>query len=110
MIDLAQATLEHVYPQNPPSTAQVDSTLERHKHSLANLSFWPPQENSQAGNRPFAQKRSAYANSRVSLNRDLSALASWDATELSKRRSQLKSWAERSLCYEPLSVGGWVGE
>jgi len=86
--DLTLATIEHIYPQNPP-LAQRDAQLEPHTHKLGNLSIWAPDENQNAGNQPFLVKKPLYDRSIVRLNKELASLSTWDDSELQKRRTTL---------------------
>lgn len=92
--DLTLATIEHIYPQNPP-LSQRDAQLEQHTHKLGNLSVWGPDENQNAGNQPFLAKRPLYDRSIVRLNKDLASLADWDISELQKRRTMLIDIAKK---------------
>lgn len=92
--DLTLATIEHIYPQNPP-LPQRDSQLEPHTHKLGNLSIWAPDENQHAGNQPFVAKKPLYDRSIVRLNKELASLPTWDASELEKRRIMLIDIAKK---------------
>jgi hypothetical protein len=84
--DLAEIQVEHIYPQN---AAVRIPELEEVKHDLGNLSFWAPGENKLASNAPFDAKRRQYADSRVSLNRDIAKEETWDRDRLIARRHRL---------------------
>ena len=84
--DMEQVTIEHIYPQgaNP-----ADPQLASNVHRLGNLSYWGPDDNAAAENSPFAVKKAAYAASKVTLNRDLADLPTWDLAALDRRETEL---------------------
>jgi len=88
--DLRMITIEHIYPQNPK---RRDPNLEPLKHDLGNLTFWSPDDNRGASNEDFQNKKTAYAGSNISLNRDLAKLDSWDTTQVDQRRKKLVEMA-----------------
>lgn len=86
VFDLASTTLEHIHPQNP---ALPDAVLDPLVNTLGNLAVLAGTDNSAAGNDSFAKKKKNFASSGVSLNHEISALASWDKAELDGRQSRL---------------------
>lgn len=84
--DLSQVTIEHIYPVGCPSP---DPTLQPHVNQLGNLSYWGPDENSDAGNSDFASKVPAYAASKVRLNNELATFGRWDLAALKAREERL---------------------
>ncbi|WP_160330376.1 GmrSD restriction endonuclease domain-containing protein [Sphaerimonospora mesophila] len=77
VVDIDQATIEHIYPQNSASKNKNED-LEKIKHRLGNLSYWDPRDNVTAANRPFTEKRALFANSQSALTRSLSVLPDWN--------------------------------
>ena len=90
VFDISSLEVEHIYPQKAKI---INNELEPLKHDLGNLSFWSADDNKAASNANFSQKKAMYANSRVSLNRDLANLDTWDQKALQKRRKQLVDMA-----------------
>jgi uncharacterized protein DUF262/uncharacterized protein DUF1524 len=84
--DLGQVTIEHIHAQN---AKQPDPDLDPRVSRLGNLSYWGPDDNSAAGNLPFADKKAAYAASSVTLNHDLATLPVWDLAAFEAREEQL---------------------
>jgi hypothetical protein len=84
--DIAQATLEHIYPQHAPHR---DPDLEKVVHRLGNLSYWGPGDNQAAANDPFSAKRTAYRASMIGLNQALASLATWDLKAFNERETEL---------------------
>ena len=82
--------VEHIYPQN---ARNINEELEPLKHDLGNLSFWIKDHNKEASNADFPQKRTMYANSSISLNRDLAKLDTWNPAKLQERRKKLVDMA-----------------
>lgn len=81
-------SIEHIYPQNPKSE-QVDSGLGNLKHTLGNLSFWGPRDNSKATNLPFSEKVTEYSKSQVQMNRELAKNRDWKVDALLRRQADL---------------------
>lgn len=92
IFDVASLQIEHIYPQN---ATQRDPGMEPLKDSFGNLSFWGPTDNVAASNSPFSAKRPIYAQSNISLNRDLSSLDSWTEDTLETRTVELVSRATK---------------
>ena len=90
VFDIPALQVEHIYPQNAEI---MNEDLEPLKHDLGNLSFWSADDNKAANNADFPQKKTMYAKSSVSLNRDLANLDIWDQKALQKRRKQLVDMA-----------------
>ena len=90
VFDISSLEVEHIYPQNARNT---NTELEPLKHNLGNLSFWSGGENNAASNADFPDKKTSYARSSVSLNRDLADLDTWNQEKLQKRRKQLVDMA-----------------
>ena len=95
VIDLDEVTLEHIYPQNALA-ADKDPALEPVKHWLGNLTFFGPKDNSSAGNKSFAVKKSShYAPSEIGMTADLASLTSWTTTEYDAREADVLADAIR---------------
>ena len=92
VFDIASLEVEHIYPQNAKAE-NINGELELLKHNLGNLSFWGEHDNKAASNADFSEKKAMYANSSVSLNRDLANLDTWNRQELEERRKQLVDMA-----------------
>ncbi len=88
--DLTSLHVEHIYPQ---SARERIEDLEPLKDNLGNLSFWSGQVNSSAGNDDFAQKKTSYGQSSISLNRDLASLDAWNRDALLERQRRLVDMA-----------------
>lgn len=90
--DIASATIDHVYPQQPPEDQKVPD-LESLVHDIGNLTLLSGDNNSRSGNRPFTAKRNMYSESRLSLTRKLSELVNWDVQSLEERRELMLDMA-----------------
>lgn len=91
---LDNLTIEHIYPQNPETR---DADLDPVVHDLGNLTVLAPDDNLQLGNAPWATKRTALANSRLRLNRELSQFEQWTLGEVQKWRETLLKYAVRAF-------------
>jgi hypothetical protein len=85
VVDIVTATIDHIYPQQTPEDQKVPS-LEELIHDIGNLTLLSGENNSRSGNRSFAEKKPMYAQSRLSLTRNLSVLSIWDEQTLKERR------------------------
>lgn len=95
VIDIDEATIEHIYPQNAAS-AHKDPALEPGKHWLGNLTFFGPKDNSDTGNKPFSVKRTtSYPGSDIGMTSDLASLAQWTRAEFDARETDLLDDAAR---------------
>jgi len=90
-------TTEHIFPQNPDAQWKLDlgdrdyrHIRENCLHTVANLTL--SGNNGKLGNRPFAEKREIYRDSRLWLNRELAGMDRWGPEEIEKRH---KTIAER---------------
>ncbi|MFC4998532.1 DUF262 domain-containing protein [Dactylosporangium cerinum] len=95
VIDIADATLEHIYPQRA-EPADKDSALEPLKHNLGNITFFGQADNVAAANKSFAAKQAAYyAISSIGMTSDLATKAAWTEADLSQREQELVAMAVR---------------
>ena len=94
IFDLSKVTIEHIYPHNA-SSASLMEDLELLKNDIGNLSFWPGRNNNSAGNKSFAEKKSLYEQSNVTLNRELAKFVDWDKQNFQQRRNKLLKMAKK---------------
>jgi hypothetical protein len=92
VFDFSNTTLEHVYPQSL-EPAQQDSTLEKVKHTLGNLTIFGPGDNGKVGNKQFVAKKSVFTGSSLQLNRDIGAFPDWTAGRIKQRTELLVKMA-----------------
>jgi len=96
-------TIEHIFPQNPDPKWKIDLGVdelnfikEKYLNTIANLTL--SGNNGKLGNKSFLNKRdlkdAGYKDSRLWLNRYLSTIDKWDASEIEKRYELI---AERVL-------------
>ncbi len=89
VIDPGQVNVEHIYPQNAKA-ANVNKELEDLKHNVGNLTFWAPQDNQKATNKPFKAKKELYKSSTAKMTKALSEVAGdWTRNKVIKRRDEL---------------------
>ncbi|TIC79892.1 DUF262 domain-containing protein [Nocardioides sp. GY 10113] len=95
VIDIEDATLEHIYPQSP-SAADKDPALEPLKHTLGNLTFFGSTDNVAAENKPFSAKRKLYYEpSEIAMTADLAKKTSWGKSDVTDRQKDLLDQAVR---------------
>lgn len=93
-VRMDELTIEHIFPQNPDAKWKYDLgedqfnlIKEKYLNTIANLTL--SGNNGPLGNKPFKEKRDlpdkGYKNSRLFLNKYLSALENWNLKELEKR-------------------------
>lgn len=96
--DNPKITIEHIFPQNPAeewreevSAAEYQELGEVYLHTLGNLTL--SGNNGSLGNKIFREKRDlpekGYRDSRLYLNRYLSALDTWGVSQLKERNEIL---------------------
>lgn len=101
--DNPKITIEHIFPQNPAEEWREEVSAEEYQelgevylHTLGNLTL--SGNNGSLGNKIFREKRDlpekGYRDSRLYLNRYLSALDTWGVSQLKERNEIL---AERFL-------------
>lgn len=101
--DNPKITIEHIFPQNPAEEWREEVSAEEYQelgevylHTLGNLTL--SGNNANLGNKIFREKRDlpekGYRDSRLYLNRHLSALDTWGVLQLKERNKIL---AERFL-------------
>jgi len=83
--DISNATIDHIYPQSTLDEQKVPD-IESILHDIGNLTLLSGDNNSRSGNRSFTEKKPMYAQSRLSLTRNLSVLSTWDEQTLKERR------------------------
>ncbi|GLW23488.1 hypothetical protein Mame01_35310 [Microbispora amethystogenes] len=88
VIDIEQATIEHIYPQHA-SPGDKNPHLEERKHRLGNLSYWDPRDNVTAGNKSFSEKQSLFKLSKSSCTQALASLPVWDLGQYKSRLETL---------------------
>ncbi|MGW4662231.1 DUF262 domain-containing protein [Streptosporangium sandarakinum] len=88
VVDIDQATIEHIYPQNA-LPADKDSALEECKHRLGNLSYWDPRDNVAAGNKGFSDKQALFRLSKSSVTQALGSLPAWNLGQYDSRVDSL---------------------
>ncbi|MDH6586260.1 hypothetical protein M2161_005366 [Streptomyces sp. SAI-133] len=83
--------IEHIYPQSPGNHwsrwEKHDSLVNR----IGNITLVHKKLNATASNKPFATKKSIYADSGLALNRYLDGLDEWDPQQVEKRQNELAS-------------------
>lgn len=94
VFDVANTTLEHVYPQRLEVEEQ-NPELEGVKHTLGNLTVLGLGENSEMGNKTFSHKRVTFKRSNLRMNRQISENESWTRATVEERTALLSEMAER---------------
>ena len=94
VLDIANTTLEHIYPQKPDAKDHV-AELEPVKHAIGNLTILGPGENDAAGNKSFTDKRKAFEVSNLRINRLIAKNEDWTKADVDKRTGLLAEIAEK---------------
>ncbi len=94
IIDMADVSLEHIYPQNLGYGNQIEE-IEPIKNSLGNLTLLGVKENDKIGNKPFDEKRQLYEKSSLRINRNIARNEKWTKLEIEMRTAQLAKIAEK---------------
>lgn len=90
LFDPSATTIEHVYAQN---TVVPQPALDALVDTLGNLTLLGSTDNNAAGNQPYAAKRAIFANSALSMNREISSNAQWTSAEVNARLTTLEDAA-----------------
>jgi len=94
VLDIANTTLDHIYPQKRDAKDRV-AELETVKHALGNLTILGPGENDAAGNKGFLEKRKAFQESNLRINRDVARNENWTKADIEQRTTLLAEIAEK---------------
>ena len=96
-------SIEHIFPQTPTAPEWQgkfgvdEDEIEKQTHHLGNLIVLPPGVNSQAGNKPFAEKKKIYRqNYSLKLMDEILELDDWDSLKAKERQDRLLQWAART--------------
>jgi len=86
--------VEHILAQSPRATALAEIGVSPADTSnlvnrLGNLTLLSSRRNKQLSNRPFSEKRAAYAKSDVFLTRELASIEQWSADQIDARSHRL---------------------
>ncbi|HSI84155.1 MAG: DUF262 domain-containing protein [Candidatus Methylacidiphilales bacterium] len=91
--DGMQATIEHILPENPDSTAWQSFSPEAHERSVVRLGNYTLLERDlngqQAGNAGFSVKQGVYDKSKYTLTKKLGAYADWTEDSINTRQKEL---------------------
>jgi hypothetical protein len=89
-------TIEHIYPETPgKGWTRKGFRHEDDVHRLGNLMLLPPGVNSEAGNKPFADKRAIYKKNYLRMMDDVLAEDDWDKDAMEHREDKMLEWAKQ---------------
>lgn len=89
-LGMAEANLEHVFPQNPGANWPNSRELQPFTWNIGNLTILGNKLNRKAQNMSFEDKKSQhYSGSEIKMTQDLIDYALWDAAAVKKRASEL---------------------
>ena len=94
VFDFSNTTLEHIYPQSAQGKDQ-DAESEKIKHTIGNLTIFGPDDNDKLANKPFPDKRNAFLQSNLNLNREIGKNKQWTADLIKKRTDRLVEMAKK---------------
>ena len=84
-----ECTLEHVFPQNPGEGWDEFGNRAAYVWRLGNLAILTRGEQRRAGNRPFAEKREIYRESRFGWTKKLADYEDWTPESVERRQEQM---------------------
>jgi hypothetical protein len=97
-------SIEHVFPQNPWSTAAWTGKMQRdagpeenvvlHVGRIGNLILLPIALNQQAQTKPFAEKKSLYQQHSLRMVREVCDEPDWTLAQIEAREARLVAWAK----------------
>ena len=95
VVDYDAMTIEHLAPQNPPSSSPVPVELVG---SIGNLLLIPGELNEQLANKPFKKKREILLSAGVPLDNIIrNASDAWQADEIQRRTKALAERAQEEV-------------
>ncbi|WP_251965360.1 DUF262 domain-containing protein [Salinibacter ruber] len=86
VFDFPNTDIEHIYPQSAPSEQEA---LEGVKHEIGNLTLLGPQDNKEASNASFQEKRDTFNDSAFRINNQLSDDEYWTKDKVKNREEDL---------------------
>ncbi len=97
----ASTTIEHIFPQSPSKNWAVKmgsgrNQLEKNVNRIGNLILLPPNINSQAGQKPFAEKKKIYKSNFLRMHEEIIRCRDWDKDHINKREKVLLDWARET--------------
>lgn len=98
VLDLAEFSIEHVYPQNPEKNA-MNSLLDPVVNVLGNLTILGPDDNGSVGNKSFSEKVSVFASSPLLINQEFGNHTAWDTESVEKRAKRLCNIAKKLFSF-----------
>ena len=92
------ATVEHILPENPCEVGWEYFTAESHERSYERVGNYSLLERGlngqQAGNAPFAQKQTVYAQSQYQTSKELRQFSDWTEETITKRQTDMAKVAK----------------
>ena len=92
------ATVEHILPENPCEVGWEYFTAESHERSYERVGNYSLLERGlngqQAGNAPFAQKQTVYAQSQYRTSKELRQFSDWTEETITKRQTDMAKVAK----------------
>ena len=97
----ASTTIEHIYPQSPSKDwvgklGRGRNQLEKNVNRIGNLILLPPDINSEAGQKPFAEKKKIYKNNFLRMHAEVIKCRDWNKAQIDKREKVLLDWAREA--------------
>lgn len=87
--------VEHIMPQDITNWGDVyNDLLETHLWRLGNLCLLKGKFNISISNKPFAEKKEVYANSKIEPNPEIATYAVWNKDSIKKRQEALYQYAK----------------
>lgn len=89
-VGMAQANLEHIFPQNPGGNWPNAKELEPYTWHIGNLTILGEGLNRKAQNKSFDDKKSQHYNSsEIKMTQEILSYSTWDPAAVKKRASEL---------------------
>lgn len=95
-------TIEHIYPKDedapqlPQWKGKIRGDATKHIHRLGNLILLPPDANSAAGQKSFAEKKKIYKKNYLYLMNDVLSKRDWTKDSIEKREKILLKFARKT--------------
>ena len=96
LIDADSTTIEHIYSRSPGA---IEADMAELTNDLGNLTLLSQPDNDRVANKAFSQKQTVYRSSSFRITKPLADLTTWNAVDVTSRRTRLREFATRIFTF-----------
>jgi hypothetical protein len=92
---ISGTTLEHIMPKNVDFWSLSEEEKANHEvmlNRIGNLTLFTREENAEASNRPFAEKKLIYESEALNINETVLDSTSWNSDAITRRQEKLATY------------------